>query len=139
MTVPEKFLKMNLFSSSKIAKGPFPLSVIFGWWFLVTIYLTADPARGGDCPPLNRSGLDAYLKKHGPTEVHFFASWCVECVRHIREASAQGSIFIATFDERPSAEKVFAKLGGKAPCFTDDGIAESLGVKAVPSVRKLAP
>jgi len=107
-------------------------------WLPIVMSLAACPARA-DCPPLTRSGLDAYLKQHGPTEVHFFASWCVECARHIRDSKSQGSVFIATFDERPSAEKAFAKLGGKAPCFTDDGIAEALGVKAVPSVRRLAP
>jgi hypothetical protein len=63
----------------------------------------------------------------------------VECARHIRESKSQGSVFIATFDERSSAEKVYGKLGGKAPCFTDDGIAEALGVKAVPTVKRLAP
>lgn len=92
-----------------------------------------------NCPPLTRSGLDAYLKAHGPTKVQFFASWCIECIRHIRESPSQGAIFIATFDEQTSAEKVFRQLGGRAPCFTDDGIAEALGVKAVPSVRNLAP
>jgi hypothetical protein len=91
------------------------------------------------CPPLTPSGLDEYLKKHGPTDVRFFASWCVECVRHIREAPRQGTIFIATFDERPLAEKAYKKLGGKAPCFTDEGIAASLGVKAVPALKKMAP
>ena len=107
-------------------------------WCLLVLCVAAFPAKA-DCPPLTRSGLDAYLKSHGPTQVHFFASWCVECVRHIRESPSQGAIFIAAFDERSSAEKVFSQLGGKAPCFTDDGIAEALGVKAVPSVRSLAP
>lgn len=91
------------------------------------------------CAPLTPAGLDAYLQAHGPTEVHFFASWCVECVRHIRAAPGQGVIFIATFDERPSAEKAYEALGGKAPCFMDEGIADALKIKAVPSVRRMAP
>jgi hypothetical protein len=110
-------------------------------WYLVLIgflyYWGAGTLASAACPPLSRAGLDAYLKEHGPTEVHFFASWCVECVRHIRESPPKGVIFIATFDERPSAEKVFEQLGGKAPCFFDDGIAEALQVKAVPTIRKM--
>ena len=128
---------MGFIPNSSITMG-YRTEVAWPLWLVLLVCLTASPVKA-DCPPLTRSGLDAYLKQHGPLKVHFFASWCVECARHIREAPSRGVIFIATFDERPSAEKVYAKLGGKAPCFTDDGIADALGVKAVPTVRNLAP
>ena len=89
------------------------------------------------CPPLSQKGLESYLKDHGPTDVYFFASWCVECIRHIKEAPAKGAILIATFDEQASAEKAYTKIGGKAPCFMDKGVAEAFGIKALPTVRRM--
>lgn len=89
------------------------------------------------CATLGPANVQAALGGRPKTEVVFFASWCAECREHLEKAKAPNAIVVATFDEKDAAEKVVAKLGVKAPCFVDDGLAKELGVKSVPATLVL--
>ena len=94
--------------------------------------------RAGQCPPLDAEGLTKLTAGAERTDLVFFASWCGECAEHLRSLPP-GAVVVAAFDERGTAEAALGKLGIQAPCYTDAGVAERLGVKAVPAEVTVGP
>jgi len=98
----------------------------------------AGPATGAErCPAASMASLKAELAGKGERELIFFATWCSECASHIKKPHGSETILVSTFDEKGRAEAVLKRLGIETPCFTDDGIAQSLGVREVPAQRRV--
>lgn len=104
------------------------------WLAAVLLGLHAPLARADVCPKLSSSALSGLVKERGPLKLIFFASWCGECLHHIRATHTKNTLLIATFDEKDAVEQVIQKLRPNAPCYLDDGVAEKLGINGVPRV-----
>ncbi|MEN9836088.1 MAG: hypothetical protein RL011_2281 [Pseudomonadota bacterium] len=96
--------------------------------------LSGPLAEAGElCPKLGQAGLAKLARERGPLKLVFFASWCGECLSHLRNAQGKNTLLIATFDEKLAAERVIAKLAPKSECYLDDGLASFFKVEAVPA------
>ena len=96
--------------------------------------LQAPLAHAEICPKISPSALATLVKERGPLKLIFFASWCGECMHHIRATQPKNTLLIATFDEKDAVEPVIQKFGPNAPCYFDDGVAAKLGVNSVPKI-----
>ena len=112
-------------------KSPFIRLV---WLAAVIVGLHAPLAHAEVCPKLSPSALSGLVKERGPLKLIFFASWCGECLHHMRATQTKNTLLIATFDEKDAVEQVIQKLRPNAPCYLDDGVAAKLGVNGVPRV-----
>ena len=104
------------------------------WLAAVVVGLHAPLANAEICPKLSPSALSDLVKERGPLKLIFFASWCGECLHHMRATHPKNTLLIATFDEKDAVEKVIQKFRPTALCYLDDGVAEKLGINGVPRV-----
>jgi hypothetical protein len=92
------------------------------------------------CPPLTPDELPRRAKERGaPLEIVFFASWCSACKEHLTAAHGARTLVVGTFDKPARIEAVATGLGVKAACFTDAGVAASLGVSSLPKIVLWTP
>lgn len=103
------------------------------WSLILSQALAASPVA---CPEVDMAKLSAELKGKGDVNIVFFASWCSSCAPSLEGKQPDNTIYVAAFDERTAAEAVAAKFGLTKPCYTDKGVAELLGVKALPAKRR---
>ncbi len=103
---------------------------------LTALILTSAPlafADEGKCPRLNPAMLDEITaNRGGKVKIVFFASWCAACKEHLTEKTTGPTILVGAFDKRERLEEVIQVLGVKTECYTDDGVADALGVNALP-------
>ncbi len=98
------------------------------------IFVWSQAAHAGElCPSLGQTELIKLARQRGPLKLVFFASWCGECLHHLKTANGKNTILIATFDEKPAVERVIRKLAPKSDCFTDEGLSTFFKVEAVPT------
>lgn len=104
--------------------------------FLVLSLLVTAPAIAdeGKCPRMTPSMLDEITaNRGGKVKVIFFASWCSACKDELTAKPMGPTILIGAFDKRERLEEVVQTLGVKTECYTDDGVAEFLGIKSLPA------
>ncbi|MDQ3231837.1 MAG: hypothetical protein M3Q07_08460 [Pseudobdellovibrionaceae bacterium] len=98
-----------------------------------------------DCRPVNITEFREATQK-SPNRVVFFASWCSSCASHITADRIQDTIFVASADTKPKADKVLQVYlkdrASAATCFfdKDESIAQAFGVRNLPvekSIRDL--
>ncbi len=93
-------------------------------------------ADEGKCPRINPKMLDELTaNRGGNVTLVFFASWCAACKEHLTETPRGPTLLIGVFDKRERLEEVVQTLGVKTECYTDDGVADELGVSALPAKR----
>jgi hypothetical protein len=85
------------------------------------------------CLPLDMDSFQKKVAQRDQTKVIFFASWCSSCKDHLLSKHPEGTILVATFDERTAAETVINKLNISIPCFSDDGIASHYKIDSLPA------
>ena len=107
---------------------------IFVW---MLSWLAAPGFAQAACADLDVAGLKRLAATRQVTPVVFCASWCGECVVHLRQTPAPGTVLIATFDTREAAEHVIKHFGVTMPCYLDRGIAAAYAVKSVPVTLRL--
>lgn len=107
---------------------------LLGPGFLAWALLLSSGAGAAQlCPLLNQEGLAKLARERGPLKLVFFASWCGECLTHLRQAQDKNTLLIAAFDEKKAAERVIAKLAPRSECYLDDGLAAAFKVDGVPA------
>lgn len=111
--------------------------------FLLSVGLGRMAFAAESCPPLKIEGLKQQLAAKPASELIFFASWCLSCKKHLETLEAE-KIYIASFDERAAANKIFEHFRGAqtaAPrCFWDEdgSISAFYEVKGLPAHRSLS-
>lgn len=104
--------------------------------FIALLLSAASPARAdeGKCPRITPKMLDELTaNRGGKLKVVFFASWCSACKPHLTETPVGPTILVGAFDKRERLEQVIQALGVKTECYTDDGVADALGINALPA------
>ena len=85
------------------------------------------------CKPLSFS---QFKERAQGLEVVFYASWCRDCLVHLKEARVGKTFLLATFDEFDRAIQVLSdlKIDPKIPCGWDRSleIVKNLGVSSLP-------
>ena len=99
--------------------------------FLVISLFLATKSFAERCPVISYENLLQTLEKKERAEIFFFATWCGDCLQHMKDAP--GRVYIAAFDEQKNAEAVFHKLKLSAPCYTDDDSVKKLKINSVPA------
>lgn len=99
-------------------------------WVLL---MSSGAGAAQSCPTLNQVGLAKLARERGPLKLVFFASWCGECLTHLRQAQDKNTLLIAAFDEKKAAERVIAKLAPRSECYFDDGLAAAFKIDGVPA------
>ena len=93
-------------------------------------------ADEGKCPRIDPKMLDELTaNRGGKVKLVFFASWCAACKEHLTAKPQGPTLLVGVFDKRERLEEVVQALGVKTECYTDDGVADALGVSALPATR----
>jgi thiol-disulfide isomerase/thioredoxin len=103
---------------------------------LLLAFAFASPvfADEGKCPRMNPKMLDEITaNRGGKLKIVFFASWCSACKDHLVAKPEGPTILLGVFDKRERLEEVVQTLNLQTECYTDDGVAEMLGVKSLPA------
>lgn len=108
-------------------------SLVFALLFSFSVPAFADE---GKCPKLSPKMLDELTENRGgKLKVIFFASWCSACKDHLLAKTDGPTILVGVFDKRERLEEVVQSLKLKTECYTDDGVADALGIKSLPAER----
>lgn len=92
-----------------------------------------------DCKIVPREDLSSFLKQNlAGHNLVFFASWCGGCKDSLEKSQEEGSIAIAVFDNKESAQKALQSVNWQKNCFVDQDniLAKHFKITSLPAQVK---
>ncbi len=92
--------------------------------FVLSLILAlGSTAAWADCRVYGSDDFIRLTLANKSKRIVFFASWCKSCVEHFTDAYAKDSVFVTTYDDEATADKILARFLGasaaKLPCVID--------------------
>lgn len=95
---------------------------------------TSLPLGRCEVPVRSVAELRRHMQQTRTNRVLFFASWCGDCRAHVVAAGPQRTLLVGTFDAPGPLTAALQRVQPRAPCRLNGGVAEALGVTAVPAL-----
>ena len=100
--------------------------------------MTGNAQSAVACEKKKVGQVESWRTQHPKGRVIFFASWCSQCVAHLKEYRPGEDLFVLAFDEQESGVRALSAVVGeiKVLCYWDykNGIVDRYGVKSLPFI-----
>jgi len=91
------------------------------------------------CEKIDEKDFSQISKRWQGRELVAFASWCSSCKKKLMSTKLEPDkfLFISVFEEPSESASAMERLGLFSPCIYGDGLAERLGIDALPWAKKI--